>query len=276
MSLIRPHYCGHDPGWCSECKEKPLTGRRILVPPARPEANPLLHILERRGADVVGFPALKVAAPEDFGPMDSAIQQLKDFDYIIFSGSNCVTNFLDRLHRLQIGKSALSEAKMVAIGHGAVSALKNEGIEIDYVPGVHTAEGVTGGLGEISGSVFLLVRVEAASRSLPEKLRRMRAVVTEVAGYRMLVDATTEMAEKAFGDKIDALALANPTSVRFFLKGAEEVGLDLAGALKGVTIATVGPATAEAAIRHGLKLDIISKGHITALAESLTDFFGKA
>ena len=256
-------------------KEKPLAGKRILVPPARPEASPLLHILTRRGAEAVGFPALEVAAPEDFDPMDRAIQQLKDFDCIIFSGSNCVINFMRRLQGLRLGKAALSQPKIVAIGHGAVSALKKEGIEIDYVPKMHTAEGVTGGLGEISGSVFLLVRVESASPGLPERLRRMGAEVTEVAGYRMLVDATAEMAENAFGHKLDALALANPTSVRFFLKGAEEVGLDLEDTLKEVTIAAVGPATAEAAIRHGLTPHIISKGHIADLAESLTDFFSK-
>ena len=254
-------------------KEKPLAGKRILVPPARLEANPLLHMLERSGADALEFPALKVLAPADYGPMDRAIRSLKDFDFVIFSGSNCVINFLQRLEGLLASKAALAELKIVAVGYGAVSALKKEGVEIDYVPKVHTAEGVTESLGEISGSVFLLVRVEGASRGLPESLKRMGAKVTEVVGYRMLVDAIAEMAEKAFGSGLDALALANPTSVRFFLKGAEELGLDLADALKEVTIAAVGPATAHEAIMHGLKPDIVSKGHIADLAQSLTDFF---
>jgi uroporphyrinogen-III synthase len=102
----------------------------------------------------------------------------------------------------------------------------------------------------------------------------MGAKVSEVAGYRMLVHATAQMAKKVFGRDLDALALPNPTSVRFFLKGAKEVGLDLADALKEVTIAAVGPVTADVATMHGLTPDIISKGHITDLAESLTDFFG--
>ena len=45
--------------------------------------------------------------------------------------------------------------------------------------------------------------------------------------------------------------------------------------MKGVTIAAVGPATAEAARSHGLTSDIVSKGHIADPAESLTDFFSK-
>ena len=33
-----------------EIEKRLLKDRRILIPPARPEANPLLHILKRRGA----------------------------------------------------------------------------------------------------------------------------------------------------------------------------------------------------------------------------------
>jgi uroporphyrinogen-III synthase len=67
--------------------------------------------------------------------------------------------------------------------------------------------------------------------------------------------------------------LANPTAVRFFLKGAEDISLKLGETLKGVMIAAVGPATAEAAEARGLKPDIVSKGHIADLAESLSKYF---
>lgn len=39
--------------------------------------------------------------------------------------------------------------------------------------------------------------------------------------------------------------------------------------------AAVGPATAEATKSLGLTPDIVSKGHIVDLAESLTDLFGR-
>lgn len=255
--------------------EKPLACKRILIPPARPEANPLLNILERRGAEVLEFPSLKVVPPGDYGPIDRAIRRLKDFDCIVFSGSNCVINFLDRLEALRLGKAALSEPKIVPIGHGTVSVLKREGIEIHYIPNVHTAEGVTERLGDIYGLNFLLVRMEGASRSLPQRLRDLGAQLSEVVGYRMLVVATLEMAESAFALRIDGLALANPTSVRFLFKGVEQLGLNLADSFEEVTIAAVGPATAAAAGTYGLTPNIVSKGHIADLAESLTNFFAK-
>lgn len=254
---------------------KPLAGKRILIPPARPEVNPLLLMLRKKGAEVVEFPRLRVAPPTDYGPMDRAIQQLESFDWIILSGSNCVINFLDRLKTLGPGKEAIEGAKIAAIGHGAYSALKREGLGVAYVPKEHTADGVTEGFGKIRGVNFLLVRAEGASRALPEQLRGLGGKVGEVTGYRMLVEATRERAEKVFGGNLDILALANPTTARFLVKAAVDLGIDLQDCLTGVTTAAVGPATAEEARRLGLTPDIISKGHIADLVESLTDLVGK-
>jgi len=253
--------------------EKPLAGKRILVPPARPEVNPLLRMLEKKGAEALGFPSLKVAPPTDYGPIDRAIRQLKKFEWTIFSGTNCVVNFFDRINTLGLGKAAIKGTRVGAIGHGAYSALRKESIQVDYVPKDHTAVGVTEGLGDTRGLNFLLVRMEGASRSLPERLHSLGAKVSEVVGYRMLIEASARTAEKVLGRKLHALALANPTAVRFLVNAADEISIDLQPRLKGVTIAAVGPATAAAAKSHGLTPLVVSKGHVADLAETLTDFF---
>ncbi len=253
--------------------QKPLAGKRILVPPARPEANPLLGMLERKGAELIAFPLLKVEPPADYAVMDKAIHELKDFDWIIFSGSNCVAHFLERLIELGLSKEGLGGARIGAIGYGAVSALKKEGIAIDYAPHIHTAEGVTEGLGEVSGSRCLLVRVEGACPDLPKRLKALGAEVTEVPGYRMDVAGGAEMAQQIFDERLDMLALANPTAVRFLVKKAKELNINLKARLEGVTIAAVGPATAKTAKDHGLLPNLISKGHIADLAESLAEHF---
>lgn len=255
--------------------QNPLTGKRILVPPARPEANPLRRMLEKKGAEVLEFPTPRPAPPPDYGPMDRAIQQLQSFDWVIFSGSNCVANFFERLHILGLRKEAITGNRIGAIGYGAFSALKKLGIGVDYVPKVHTADGVTSGLPDIRGSNLLLIRVAGASRSLPEMLRNLGAGVTEVAGYQMLLEADTETAEKVFGRKLHAVALANPTAVRFLTKAADNLGINLQSRLKGVPVAAVGPTTDETARSYGYTPDIVSGGHIADLAETLADFLGK-
>lgn len=255
--------------------EKPLVGKRILVPPARPEANPLRVMFERKGAEVWEFPVLRTAPPPSYDAMDDAIRRLQEFDWVIFSGSNCVMNFFDRLETLELGKERMVEKKIGAIGYGAVSALKKVGMEAHYIPKVHTAEGVAGGLRNIQGSSLLLIRIDGASAELPGRLRSLGAGVVEVAGYRMLVDANAQAAEKVFGLRFDALALANPTAVRFLVAAADNLGIDLHGRLKGVIIAAVGPATDETARSQGYTPDLVSGGHIADLAEAVTDLLSK-
>ena len=155
-------------------KESPLAGKRILIPPARPEVNPLLLMLKKKGAEAVEFPGLRVGPPTDYERMDIAIKQLENFDWVILSGSTCVVNFLDRLNRLGPGIEAVRSARIGAIGHGAYSALKKEGIEMAFVPKVHTSEGVAAELSDINGSNFLLVRVDGASGGLPETLTKLQ------------------------------------------------------------------------------------------------------
>ena len=252
--------------------ENSLSGKRILIPPARPEANPLLNMLERLGAKVVEFPKLTPAPPGDYTPMDKAIENLYRFDWIVFSGSNCVNNFMERYNALIKDRAGIESLQIAAIGHGAVKALREKNIEADYIPPVHTAREVVDGFGEISGSRFLLIRIEGAAPSLPQKLEKAGAEVTEVHGYRMIVTADIEMAKKTFGSKLDAVALPNPTAVMFLLKGIEMAGMNLE-VLKGVFIAVVGPATAETALGSGLMPGLISKGHITNLRDSLIEYY---
>ncbi len=259
-----------------ESKEKRLTGKRILVPPARPESNPLFNVLQRHGAEVLEFPKLRIAPPALYSPMDEVIRHINRFDWIIFSGSNCVINFLDRFNELLGDQADLIGRKIAAIGSGAASALKKKGIEINYIPRIHTARGVIDGLQDVSGLRFLLVRVEDASRYLPERLRELGATVSEVDGYRMVVDTSADMVKEVFCSKLDAVALTNPTAVRFLLKGADQTGLNLLESLQGVMIAAVGPATAETARNYGLTPGIVSGGHIANLRDSLIEFFRPA
>lgn len=244
-----------------------LAGKLILVPPARPEANPLLNILERAGARTVEFPSLEVAPPADFRSMDKAVGELAAFDWLVFSGSNCVVNFLDRMGAA--GRELSGRTRLAAIGTGATGKLRQAGLPPDYIPRQHTAAAVVEGFGEVAGLKFLLIRVAGASRTLPETLQRLGAEVREIAGYRMLVRADREAAEQVFASRPDALALANPSAVRFFLQGLAQAGLQPAAALRNTPIVAVGPATARAARAGGLSPTVTSQGHIADLAASL-------
>ena len=76
---------------------RPLFGKRVLVTRAAHQAPELVTRLSALGADVLVQPAIEIGPPEDWAPVDQAIERLAKFDWLVFSSSNGVRSFMDRL-----------------------------------------------------------------------------------------------------------------------------------------------------------------------------------
>jgi uroporphyrinogen III methyltransferase/synthase len=246
---------------------RPLAGKRIIVPPSRPEINLLLDMLRLRGAAAQGFPKLTALPPGDVRPIDKAVDCLDQFDWIVFSVGRCLRTFVERLEAKGRTVEALRHIKICALGRGTVSSLRDHRIAMDFFPRIHAPETVVEGLGEIRGLRFLLVRHENAPAELRRRLREKGASVAWASGCRLIMEADARLAWRVFGRKPDAIALASPSAVHYLVRGAELSGLDLEKAIRGVPVAAVGPATAKKAREFGLEPSLVSKGHLVDIAE---------
>ena len=102
--------------------ERPLFGRRVLVTRAAHQASELASALSDLGADVLVQPAIEIAPPADWAPVDAALARIDEFDWIVFSSANGVRSLLDRL----LGERdlrALHQVKLAAIGPGSAEEL---------------------------------------------------------------------------------------------------------------------------------------------------------
>src|SRR4051812_22093722 len=68
--------------------ERPLFGKRIVVTRSREQAPELVELLESFGADPIEAPMIRIAPPEDYAPLDGAIQKVGTFDWIVFTSAN--------------------------------------------------------------------------------------------------------------------------------------------------------------------------------------------
>src|SRR5206468_7977123 len=75
----------------------PLFGQRIVVTRPSGESDGSASTLEALGAEVLLAPTVQILPVEDFGPLDDAIGRLDSFDWLVFTSSNGVRHFLDRL-----------------------------------------------------------------------------------------------------------------------------------------------------------------------------------
>lgn len=170
-------------GWF---ERRPLFGHAVLASRAADQIGPLRDSLRRLGAEVWTQPAITIHPPDDWGPLDRAIQEgdVQPWDWIVFSSSNGATAFLDRL--AEHGKDArwLGLTRLAAVGPGTAETLRKRWLHADLVPDVHRAEALAEALAPMAaGKRTLLVRASRGRDVLGERLRAAGADVTETVAY---------------------------------------------------------------------------------------------
>jgi len=117
---------------------------------------------------------------------------------------------------------------------------------------------------------FLIPRAAEAREVLPAGLRERGAQVEVVAVYRTVpvADQAGAVLDLLRAGQIDAVTFTSSSTVVNFVEMLP--GQDLAALLKDVTIACIGPITAETAARYGLAAHIMPAAFtIPALAEAV-------
>jgi uroporphyrinogen III methyltransferase/synthase len=262
--------------------ERPLFGKRIVVTRSREQAGDLVDLLESLGAEPIEAPMIRVAPPDDYGPLDKAVAEAGSYDWIVFTSANGVDFFMRRLAAGDGDIRNLKGVRLVAIGPATADRLARKGLRVDLEPAESRAEAVVQALreiGEIAGKRFLLPRADIAREVLPDELRKSGADVTEVVAYRtVLADVEREgdpdIYRMLLEKRVDVVTFTSASTVRNFVQvfGAEQ-GPDL---LNATTVASIGPVTAEAAEQYGIKTAIMPKQYtIPALVDAIVDYFNK-
>ncbi len=261
-------------------EQRPLFGRSVVVTRAREQASGLAQRLTDLGAEVIQCPTIEIRPLPDCAELDKAVAALHSYDWCIFTSVNGVRHFWRRLRHAGKDSRALGGLRVAAIGPATADALRERGIEPDFIPGRYVAEGVLEGLlaredGDVKGRRFLLPRAARAREVLPDELRRAGAVVDVIPVYE------TVPAQDRKDDVLERLAAGTLSCVTFGSSSTVENFLSLipAATLKAhpeTKLAAIGPVTAETLRAHGLPCDIMPEEYtIPALVDALQTFFAR-
>jgi uroporphyrinogen III methyltransferase/synthase len=257
---------------------RPLFGRRVLVTRSREQSAELIDLLEAQGAEAVEAPLINIVPPEDYGPLDDACARAGEYDWIVFTSANGAGAFMDRLLNGPCDVRALAGARLCAVGPGTAARLTRFGLKIDLMPDDHSADGVIAALkqtGSLKGARILFPKADIARETLPEELRQAGARVTEVVAYRTVTaesDAHLGIYRQLLDRRIDAVTFSSASAVRAFVSihGADQA-IDL---LNHTVVATIGPVTADAALRYGITPQITPPAStMPALVDALVAHF---
>src|SRR5947209_8587503 len=113
-------------------ESKPLFGKRIVVTRAREQASELKRLFEESGATLIQYPTIEIAPPESLESLDRAVDER--FDWIIFTSTNGVNAFFERLFAKSKDVRALAGTRIACVGETTAASLRARGIVPDLVP----------------------------------------------------------------------------------------------------------------------------------------------
>jgi uroporphyrinogen III methyltransferase/synthase len=257
-------------------ESKPLFGKRIVVTRSRDQASVFAELLIDRGAKTIEFPTIDVVPPESWEELDSAINAIETFSWIIFTSANAIKFFMERLRALNKDLRMLKGVNICVVGPKTAEALESYGLKADLVPSEFKAEGVLAALGneKVKGLKFLIPRAKKARELIPDRLRDQGAEVTVATAYENVRPASdVERIQKLFEEKkIAVVTFTSSSTVHNFVEILGKKGYKTL--LEGVSIACIGPVTAKTAEEYGMKTDIMPTEYtIPALVESMVNYF---
>lgn len=256
---------------------RPLFGRQVLVTRPKDQAGELSRILRDAGADPVEVPTIELVPPKSFSALDRAVRKIESYDWLIFTSANGVRVFLDRLWRSGRDLRALHAARICAIGPKTAEAAAHRGVRVDLIPNKYQAEGLLAALGRVpmKGRRVLLPRAQEARELLPQALRRRGAKVDVVPAYRAVRPKGLAEAKKLLqGGSVSVITFTSSSTARNLLDSLGK--RSAARILEGVTVAAIGPITAQTVREFGLTPQIVATSSTSAgLVRAMVKFFQK-
>ena len=242
----------------------PLTGLRVVVTRAADQADGLIERLKESGAVPVGFPTIAVTSV----PAPQLAAQVAQSDWIVFTSANGVHGFFDGM-----GDSVLPpHVGLAAVGPATAGALAARGHTADAIPETFDAVSLAEAVPITLGARILLPQGTRARDDLAAALSSAGAEISRVVVYR---NTTGRPTDRQFSDLrlgFDAITFTSPSTVSGFLELAGEQ--DALALLKSAGVACIGPVTARAASKAGVRVDVIAKPHTTeGLFDALVRYF---
>ena len=252
-------------------KNNLLSGVTVLVTRGVHQASPLSQQLLELGASVFEFPVIALVRPDSFAELEEALQQIQNYDWIIFASVNAVDFFFEHYRQCQKDSAVLqlelSTIRFATVGPATADALERQGYQSSFTPQSFVADALVDEFEStfvLSGTKFLWPRTTAGRQTIKERFSKAGALVDVVAVYQTVMpeDALSrskDLLELMETKSVDFVALASSQSVNNFdtiirhaleqrllkEKGQEvlEASQAISRALTGIEFISIGPET---------------------------------
>ncbi len=229
----------------------PLTNITVLVTRADQQSNNFINLLQQYGATALSMSCLCIKPPTSWESIDNAIANISQFDWVIFTSTNGIDYFCNRMIHNQGNINALKNIKVAVVGSKTrLHLVNNYGINPSFTPPDFISDSLIEYFPDrdnLKDTKILYPKLEAGGReNIPEQLSSLGAYVTAIPAYQSNCSSEIPTTiEKSFSEgRIDVVTFASPKTVECFYQMIQAI--DGESLLQSICIASIGPVTSVA------------------------------
>ena len=254
-----------------------LLGKKILITRAEHQSKQLIDSFEELGASPIAIPTIEIQKLSDYSKLDSALNNISDYSWIVFTSVNSVQIVCSQIRSLGIDPTKLlSKLKIAVIGNATASAIKDSKLTPTIQPRPYIAEELADSIAAIAAnddkqSKILLPIAQNARNTLSNRLSSNGFSVDMIPIYRTVTpNQSAANLVKHFTQGIDIITFTSSSTVR----GLVELLNGDTSLINSSEIACIGPITGKTCQEYGVIPNIIATQHdIEGLIQAIQDYF---
>ena len=238
-----------------ETGKETLSGQTVVVTRAAHQADTTRAKLEELGAKAILHPVIEILAPSDCSQLDESIKGLNRFGWVVFTSTNAVRFFADRLEWLNQavylrGLQASGHLQIATVGPATTNELVQRlDLKPDLTPVVSNGEALASELAQVAmGQTVLIPCGSRQGPSLTDGLDAAGIEYQQPLAYisRDVSEANTGTVDAIANGKVDWVTITSPAVAR--------ASIQLFGEnLKRAKLVSISPGTSKALIEAGFR-----------------------
>jgi uroporphyrinogen III methyltransferase/synthase len=234
---------------------------KVVITRSRKGNDELARSLKALDFEPIPIDTIEFLPPDDWSSVDSALERLGEFDWLLLTSPTGAEFFAQRMRTLSLPLPWGGKPEVAAVGEKTGAALQSKGVKVGFVPTEYLTRALAEQLPKGRGKRTLILRADIGDPEAIATLEREGFEVTDLTVYRTSSVAADE--EEAIPTSVrdaDAIVFASPSAVEAFMKRLDTDAA--ASALKKRLLAVcIGPVTAKAARERGFERIVTPKTH---------------
>lgn len=243
--------------------KRSLSGIKILVTRPQNKASRLSKMLYEKGAEVVECPAIETELIKENKDLINALNNIKDYEWIVFSSPTAVDMFFKFLGENFIDIRSIYKIKIASVGNATSKALREKGIISDFTPSKFNGECLAREILPLINGKVLIPRAEKGSDGILNVFYENNIEYDNIPTYKTIIK-TMEI------DNIEDFDYVTFTSASTVLGFVNSVDVDYSK-IKAVCI---GEQTEEEAKKYSMKTYTAKEATLDSMVKTLEELGG--